>query len=762
MAGGPADQLHRLLNIGTAGTASDGELLDRFVAGRDEVAEAAFEELVSRHGPLVLRVCRSVLHDAHDAEDAFQAVFLVLANRAGSVRDRGSVASWLFGVAHRVAMRGKRRAARKRAIDRLVAERTPEGYLAAVEDPDWEVLHEEIAALPERLRAPVVLCGLQGLTYDAAAMRLGASAVAVRGRLARAREKLKRRLTHRGVTASAGFLVAGAVRPAEAAVPLSLVHSTLRIAQGFLAGGEAAVLARGVLNSMFLNQLKIAAVLLCLGAWGGHRLWSAGAAEEPARKLTQASKPKQPESPPPAAYRLTGSVRVEGTGEPVPGARITVMLEEAVERRPDRLREVTSGADGRFAFNLEPGQARLWMFRPPVGYWSPGGNMTSQEAFVLTRSHPVHQRDYVVRRGTVWSFGFLGTDGKPLKGGVSAQSQHGFVSAEADRAGRFPLTLPAEAGEAAVVVVQNAIPPTPNTKPIMTPLKWAAGFRPDFVRKVERVENAYRLTDDHDRTATISDAPQTLPDGSDGPLLLGGGGRVEPSLVDGKLVVRCVFSEAEPVALGAAVGRVVDGDGRPIEGVRVGLRVHIESASGLSSSLGLLLHNELQEKTDRDGRFRINGLTNKNGSDKSRGYSLALWKKGLASLDSPKFTFQPGPGDSPHELAPIHMEPGVSLSGIVVDPDGKPVESAWVRPIDGFAIGQLFTKTDASGEFVLDDLPKSFVNLQVQYGSLAARAGAVASDDDEGLKIQLRPESDSANQPFQVAPPALGSPAPPS
>ena len=114
MAGSPSDrvlrQVHRLLNFGAVGTMSDAELLDRFVARRDEAAEAAFEELVIRHGPMVLRVARSLLHDAHDAEDAFQAVFLVLANRAGSIRRNGSVASWLFGVAHRVSTRARRSA----------------------------------------------------------------------------------------------------------------------------------------------------------------------------------------------------------------------------------------------------------------------------------------------------------------------------------------------------------------------------------------------------------------------------------------------------------------------------------------------------------------------------------------------------------------------------------------------------------------------------------------------------------------------------
>ena len=191
MAGSPSDrvlrQVHRLFNFGAVGTLSDAELLDRFVARHDETAEAAFEELVIRHGPMVLRVCRSLLHDAHDAEDAFQAIFLVLANRAGSIRRNGSVASWLFGVAHRVSTRARRSAARRRTLHQLVAERTSESYRPSENDLDWEILHEEIHRLPERLRTPVVLCYLQGLTYAEAAHQLGVSAVAIQGRLARVR-----------------------------------------------------------------------------------------------------------------------------------------------------------------------------------------------------------------------------------------------------------------------------------------------------------------------------------------------------------------------------------------------------------------------------------------------------------------------------------------------------------------------------------------------------------------------------------------------
>ncbi len=174
MAVNPSDrlqrQVHRLFNEGAIGTIPDAQLLDRFVSCRDE---AAFEELVIRHGPMELRVCRSVLHDAHDADDAFQAVFLVLANRARSIRASESVASWLFGVAQRVASRGKRSALRRQALHQLVAERTPESYFRAENETDWEILHEEVDGLPERLRAPIVLCYLQSLTYAAAAQDLG-------------------------------------------------------------------------------------------------------------------------------------------------------------------------------------------------------------------------------------------------------------------------------------------------------------------------------------------------------------------------------------------------------------------------------------------------------------------------------------------------------------------------------------------------------------------------------------------------------------
>ncbi len=161
--------LHRLFHLGAVGMMSDAQLLDRFVSRRDE---AAFEELVNRHGPMVLRVCRGVLGDDHDAEDAFQAVFLVLARRGLLIRRRESLASWLFGVAHRVAARARRSLARRRRHEaRAALDGSAVSEPIRDDEPDLFALHQEIDRLPERLRTPVVLCYFQGLTCAAAALQ---------------------------------------------------------------------------------------------------------------------------------------------------------------------------------------------------------------------------------------------------------------------------------------------------------------------------------------------------------------------------------------------------------------------------------------------------------------------------------------------------------------------------------------------------------------------------------------------------------------
>jgi RNA polymerase sigma factor (sigma-70 family) len=268
-------QIQTLWSAGTFGGLTDGELLERFTGGTREAAELAFAALVARHGLMVLRVCESVLRDAHDAEDAFQATFLVLACKAGSIRKRDSLSGWLHGVACRVAACARGAAARRLRHERNAAQAAPTtvgdgnpGDLAAV-------LHEELDRLPEKYRAPLVLCYLESLTHEQAAQQLRWPIGTVRSRLARAREQLRGRLVRRGLAPAVGLLE-DAIRTsatARAALPAALAgaasRAALRCSLGRLlttgvTSASVAFLAEGAMNTMFVAKLKFAVLAAAL------------------------------------------------------------------------------------------------------------------------------------------------------------------------------------------------------------------------------------------------------------------------------------------------------------------------------------------------------------------------------------------------------------------------------------------------------------------------------------------------------------------
>jgi RNA polymerase sigma factor (sigma-70 family) len=276
--------LHRRAGPGAAGP-DDAELLDRFVRGGDK---AAFELLVWRHGTMVHNVCRRVLRDAHAAEDAFQATFLVLARKAPSIGRRQALAGWLYRVAYRVALR-----ARSRPAPRPSSE-LPEPPAPPCDDVLWRdlrpVLDEEVIRLPEKYRLAVVLCYLSGLTTAEAARRLGVPRGTVLSRLAWARQRLRARLSLRGVAPAAGLL--GALLASEAA-PAAVVSAAARAALALAAGQPAAAAAaavtlmEGVLRDMVLNKVRNGLlVVLGLVAVGlGVGLWATRpAAADPAER----------------------------------------------------------------------------------------------------------------------------------------------------------------------------------------------------------------------------------------------------------------------------------------------------------------------------------------------------------------------------------------------------------------------------------------------------------------------------------------------
>jgi RNA polymerase sigma factor (sigma-70 family) len=270
---GVIQHLRRAMLLRDGAGLTDEQMLENYISRRDEAALAA---LVQRHGPMVWGVCRRVLTNYHDAEDAFQATFLVLVRRAASIASPELLANWLYGVAHQTAIKARATVARRKMRERQVTE-MPEP--AGVEQDLWNdlqpLLDQELSRLPDKYRGIIVLCDLEGKTRKEAAGQLGCAEGTVASRLARARIMLAKRLTERGVALSGGaFAAVLAQQAASAGVPYSVVDSTIKAASLLAAGKAAATgaisvkiaaLTEGVIKAMLLSKLRAAiAVVLIL------------------------------------------------------------------------------------------------------------------------------------------------------------------------------------------------------------------------------------------------------------------------------------------------------------------------------------------------------------------------------------------------------------------------------------------------------------------------------------------------------------------
>ena len=287
--------LRSLLGAPRAAAAGDAHLVARYVGARDD---DAFAELVRRHGPMVRGVCRRVLGNPHDAEDAFQATFLILSRKAASIRGGDSLAGWLHRVALHAAIQLKRTISRRKDQSALPADVAQ----AERDEVSWRevraLVDEELARLPERFRQPLVLCYLEGKTRDEAAEELGWTLSTFRGRLERGRDRLRRRLERRGVTLSAALLATLVARHAEAA--LLTIHASSR----------AATLAAEVMRGLFLSKVKAAALgclaVLLLGVTAGAAAYRSVAAEPAPRPeaAAPAEAPKEDKQPAPPDRQL--------------------------------------------------------------------------------------------------------------------------------------------------------------------------------------------------------------------------------------------------------------------------------------------------------------------------------------------------------------------------------------------------------------------------------------------------------------------------
>jgi RNA polymerase sigma factor (sigma-70 family) len=356
-------QVRRLVEDRRLRDVPDAELLRRFRVGRDE---AAFHAVLRRHGPMVLDVCRAVLGNEADAEDAFQATFLVLAQAPGSVRKTSALAGFLYGVAYRTALKARANLARRRKHEA----RLPERAAPDAEGLSWgeaqRVLHEELNGLAERYRAPLVLCYLQGKTQDEAAALLRLTKGTLKRRLEQARALLRARLVRRGLGPAAVLLVSAWPAANARAVPAAVALATVKAASlawatpgpTALLPAPAVTLAEGVLKDMLAPRIKIAtAVLLVLATVGAA---AAALAYQAAAVATQGQGPAAASAAEPEAGK-DRPARADVFGDPLPlGARARLGTIRLRHDHPPGQLTTAFSADGKLLASGGWDDLRLW------------------------------------------------------------------------------------------------------------------------------------------------------------------------------------------------------------------------------------------------------------------------------------------------------------------------------------------------------------------------------------------------------------------
>jgi zinc protease len=336
--GSVIDSVQRLFGAGGVAALGEAQLLERFLARGDETA---FEAILLRHGPMVLGVCRRVLDDPNDVEDAFQATFLILVKKAGSIRERDVLGTWLYGVARRVAVRAKVNARKRRSHERSGAGEATVADLGANRAEATELrslLDDELGRLPERYRAPIVLCDLEGQSHEQAAAQLCCPVGTVKSRLSRGRDRLRAGLVRRGLAPSAGLVAAALAAESASAMPPGLMGATIGAATRIAAGravaagacsAEVAALMKGVVRSMVFTKLRLAAVAATAAALALAGAW-AYARQSPKRPEPQAAAPPAPvwatPEPEPGSerFRLANGLKV--ILRPIRGAGQTALI----------------------------------------------------------------------------------------------------------------------------------------------------------------------------------------------------------------------------------------------------------------------------------------------------------------------------------------------------------------------------------------------------------------------------------------------------
>jgi RNA polymerase sigma factor (sigma-70 family) len=660
----------------------DHQLLEQFALHRDGDAFAA---LLRRHGPMVLSVCQSVLHNLHDAEDAFQAAFLLLAQKAGSIHRREAVSSWLYRVAYHLAVRAQANAARRRVLEKkAVTMPSADPVLDMSLREVRALLFEELQGLPDHYRAPLVLCGLEEKSLQEAARLLGWTKGAVKGKLERGRELLRARLRRRGFELPVGLAATAFVlHAASGKVSAALADSTLRAVVEVAAGGgvvsaPVAALVQGASKSMFSSKAKIATILVlaisvAAVAFGVLR-HPAAAADPPTPAQSQKEKPKTPEDqPPPGAQPKPGAeatldVRgrvLDPDGKPVAGAKL--YLAPSMPDGPAPSEQTMSGADGRFRFTVSRSELEKDSTEKSVPQvmavaqgqgcdWAKVGPAEEEVILRLVKDVPVSGR-------------ILDPDGKPVAGAK---------------------------------------------------LTWWSMSAPkgdDLREFLEEARKGYGIAFAKDWRGPLPGQPNVLTTGADGRFRLTGVGRerIVRFYVEGPAIATSYV-----MAVTRATEMIVDPQGRHVYGATFDYVGHAsrpirgvvrdkETGKPLAGvSVGHYHGGRPSALTDKEGRYELLGLV------KGRQYVLEVKPAdGLYFRRRLRLQDTPGLGALTGD---IELTRGVTVRGRVTDKEGKPIAQARVEyhPLAGNTYANQMsdvskpcaeTTTGPDGSYALTVLP---------------------------------------------------------
>ena len=418
-------------------------------------------------------------------------------------------------------------------------------------------------------------------------------------------------------------------------------------------------------------------------------------------------------------------MRVEGTGEPVAGARVRVDLGTR-DLRGD-FREAVTDADGRYSIPLPEGNARPLFFDPPPGYWLPDPGK-HWKFFAVTPQQPVYRKDYLLRRGTAWTFRLTrGPKKEPVVHGFASTYQVPgdsiiSVNARTDSRGEATLTLPDEAGKVGIILSAW------DEGRVLLRMEWGHGIRPPWkgCSLEAGPERRIQLIDAAGGTVTIR-------------------GPVDVSTVEHPTLVTASLPEVDPGSYGRITGTVIDQEGRPIAGATVTIYFQHRQGGAISA------RDEHTVRSDAQGRFVLRSIPRTSREDDSRKLSVVVYKDGYAGGDTDVFEFKPDP-DGTQVVGPIRLNPGFSLIGRVVDPEGRPVVGALIEPTGTWAESANSHRSGPDGLFTIPNLGGGTIRVNFTFGNLHVAGTYVVDGKPKPIAVQLRPTTERPAA--AVAPPA--------